>query len=65
MSLMWEWIIAAPGEVFRAWVIQITVGLSEAAGGQEHWKDSGARMEGSFADGRRQQENRKGRWQMA
>lgn len=58
MSLMWERIMAAPGEVFKAWVIQIMVGLSGAVGGQEHRKDSGACMEGSFADGRRQQENR-------
>lgn len=50
--------MAAPGEVFKAWVIQIMVGLSWAVGGQEHRKDSAACMEGSFADGRRQQENR-------
>lgn len=65
MSLMWEQIMAAPGEVFRAWMIQITVGLSGAVGGQEHQKDSGSCLEGIFAEGRRQQENRKGRWQMA
>lgn len=42
----------------QGWVIQIMVGLSGSVGGQEHRKDSGACMEGSFADGRRQQENR-------
>lgn len=46
-------------------MIPIAVDLSGAVGGQEHPEDSGAHIEGRLTDGRKEQENRKQRWQMA
>lgn len=53
---------AAPGKVFKAWVVQITVGLSGTEGGQEPQENSGACMEGTPASGKGEQNRKDGKW---